>query len=663
MSMFAFDAPADHLVLTHDLAGRRVDVFDPDLSLILRKPSNGLAHRGELKLPKNGREYQIIRQWIAEGCQMDSADTPACTGIEMEPKGTPVLHWPRPTAQLSVKAHFADGSTRDISHLVQYTITDEAIASVTADGQVTGRKRGQTAVMVRYIEYVVARAFTFVKPVPGFQWTNPPVANFVDEKIHAKLREMQLLPSGLCTESEFVRRVHLDVIGRLPTIDEAKEFLADKSADKRALLIDALLKRPEYAPFWAQKWGDLLRLTPEAVSPSGAHKFNQWLVQSFRKNQPYDAFARDLLTATGSTFQNPPTNYYRTAADMSDALETTTQIFIGNRLSCAKCHNHPFERWTQDNYYGLGAVFNRVKRQAGARPDEMFITLARSGEVTNPRSGKVMKPWLPGKGSVDVPANMDRRQVFAKWLTKKDNPWFAKVEANRLWAAVMGRGIVEPVDDFRASNPPVNATLLEALGAEFAKHNFDRKHLLRVMLNSRTYQASAKPNEFNKDDELLFSHYRPHLLTAEQLLDGVCQVTGVAENFAGLPAGTRATALPTPQLNNTFLKVFGQPTRSSACACERPQEPQLGQALELLNGKFLHGRLENAANRLQKQAAAGKTDNEIITELYLAALARTPTSEELAAAQKHIASSGKREAALADLCWIVLNLNEFLFQH
>ena len=663
LSLFAFDAPTDHLALTHDLAGRRVDMFDPDLSLILRKPSNELAHRGGLKLPKNGNEYQIVRQWIAEGCQMDPPNTPACSGIEMEPKGSPVLRWPLPTAQLRVKAHFTDGSTRDISHLAQYTITDESIASITTDGRVTGRKRGQAAVMVRYIEHVAAQAFTFVKPVPGFQWTNPPVANFVDEKIHAKLLEMQILPSGLCTDGEFVRRVHLDVTGQLPTIDETKEFLSDKSENKRVQLIDALLERQEYATFWAQKWGDILRLTPAEVSAGGAHKFNQWLVQSFRKNQPYDAFARDLLTATGSTFQNPPTNYYRTAADMSDALETTTQIFIGNRLSCAKCHNHPFERWTQDNYYGLGAIFNRVKRQPGARPNEMLITLARSGEVTNPRSGKVMKPWLPGKGLVDLAANIDRRQVFSKWLTNKDNPWFAKVEANRLWAAVMGRGIVEPIDDFRASNPPVNAALLEALGAEFTKHDFDRKHLLRVILNSRTYQASAKPNEFNGDDELLFSHYRPHLLTAEQLLDGVCQVTGVAENFAGLPAGTRATTLPTPQLNNAFLKVFGQPTRSSACACERPREPQLGQALELLNGKFLNGRLEKAANRLQKQAESGKPDNEIISELYLAALARTPTQDELSAAQKHLSASDNREAALADLCWIVLNLNEFLFQH
>ena len=663
LSLLAFDVPADHLSMTHDLAGRRVDVFDPDLSLILRKPSNALSHRGGLKLPKSGRAYGIIRRWIAEGCQMDPADTPACTGIELQPKDVSVLRWPRPTAQLRVKASFADGTTRDISHLVQYTISDEAIAEVTPDGRLTGRKRGQAAVMVRYLEHVVARAFTFVKPVPGFKWSNPLVANFIDEKVHAKLRELQYLPSGLCSDSEFVRRVHLDVIGRLPTIDETKAFLSDKKPDKRPRLIDSLLERPEFAPFWAQKWGDLLRLTPSAVTAGGVHKLNRWLVHSLRDNKPYDAFARELLTASGSTYANPPANYYRTAADMNDALETTTQIFLGSRLACAKCHNHPFERWTQDDYYGLGAVFQRVQRQAGARPGEMFITMARSGEVRHPRTGRVMKPWLPGEGVMDVPPGDDPRRVFAKWLTQRDNPWFAKVEANRLWAAVMGRGLVEPIDDFRDSNPPVNSPLLEALGAEFAKSGFNRRHLLRLILNSNTYQSSSQPNAFNADDELLFSHYRPHLLTAEQLLDSVCQVTGVPENFAGLPPGTRATALPTPQLNNAFLKVFGQPTRSSACACERPQEPRLGQALELLNGKFLHGRLEHPANRIQKMAAEGKSDDEIITKLYLSALARAPSTGELAAARKHLSGASSRKSAVADLCWIVLNLNEFLFQH
>jgi len=663
LSLMAFDAEADYLALSRDLQGRRVDTFDPDLSLILRKPSNGLSHRGGLKLPRKGRSYQILREWIAAGCPDDAEGFSTVESIEVTPDGAPVLTFPEKTQALRVRARFTDGKSRDITHLVKFSSSDEAIAGVSMDGLVTARKRGQVAIMARFLEHVVSRHFTFVQPVAGFRWNNPPVANYVDTHVHAKLRQMQFLPSGLCTDGEFARRAHLDVIGRLPTLEETRIFLSDKRPDKRARLVDTLLGRPEFAPFWAQKWGDLLRLTPGAVSKAGTHKFNQWLVQSFRDNIPYDRFARELLTASGSTFRHPPANYFRTASDMSDALETTAQIFLGSRLACAKCHNHPFERWTQDNYYGLGAVFNRVQRKPGARPEEMFILTGRSGEVTQPRTGQVMKPWLPGQGYVDVPVGTDRRRVFAEWLTAKDNTWFAKVEANRLWAAVMGRGIVEPVDDFRDSNPPVNPALLDALAADFAKHQFDRKHLLRVILNSRAYQASARPTEFNAEDDRLFSHYRPHLLTAEQLLDAVVQVTGVPEAFPNLPSGTRATALPSPQLNNAFLKVFGQPSRSSACACERPQEAQLGQALELLNGKFLHGRLGQKNNRIDQLLAAGKGDDAIVADLYMAALCRMPTDEERKLALGHIAQSKDRRAALGDICWSVLNLNEFLFQH
>ena len=663
LSLMAFDAPKDYLMLTRDMHGRRIDTFDPDLSLILRKPSNSLSHRGGLKLPHEGREYQILRKWISAGCADDATNLTKCNGIEVTPIEDPVLTFPEKTRSMRVKAKFSDGLSRDITHLVKFTSSDEAIASVSPDGLVKGLRRGQVAITARYLEHVISRHFTFVQPVAGFKWNKPPMANYVDKHVHEKLRQMQFLPSDLCSDSEFVRRVHLDVIGQLPTVAEAESFLSNKIDDKRAHLIDILLGRPEYAPFWAQKWGDLLRLHPGTVSASGTHKFNRWLVETFQDNMRYDQFAYKLLTASGSTFTHPQANYYRTASNMSDALETTAQIFLGSRLACAKCHNHPFEHWTQDNYYGLGAVFNRVQRKPGTRPDEIFIIMGRSGDVKQPRTGQTMKPWIPGKGYLDVPANVDRRRVFADWLTKPSNSWFAKVEANRLWAAVMGRGIVEPIDDFRNSNPPVNPALLDALATDFAKHGFDRKNLLRVILNSRTYQASARPTKFNAEDELLFSHYRPHLLTAEQLLDAVVQVTGVPEAFPNLPTGTPATALPSPQLNNEFLKVFGQPARSSACACERPQEPQLGQALELLNGKFLHGRLGSKKSRISHLLNAEKSDNEIVTELYLAALARRPSIDEMKLAKKHITKSKSREIALSDICWSVLNLNEFLFQH
>ena len=663
LSLFAFDAAADHRVLTKDFLSRRIDVLDPHLSLLLRKPSNDLSHRGGLKLPKDSREYRILHDWISDGCPIDSPATPACVGIEIQTNGPSVLHWPQPTAKLRIMASFADGAKRDVTHLVQFSSSDEAIATVQPNGEVKGVRRGLAAVMVRYLEHVVAHTFTFVEPVEGFRWSNPPKANYIDTKVYAKLRELQILPSNLCSDNDFVRRVHLDVTGRLPTLAETRAFLTDIRQDKRAHLIEELLTRSEHANFWAQKWGDLLRLEPGKVTTAGTQKYYQWLVQAFIKNLPYDRFARELLTASGSTFIHPPANYYRAAKDTNDALETTSQIFLGSRLACAKCHNHPYERWTQDNYYGLAAVFNRVQRQAGPRPNELFISDSRTGEVIQPRTGKTMKPWLPGKGSVAAPEDTDRRRIFADWLTQKGNPWFARVEANRIWAAVMGQGLVEPIDDFRDSNPPVNAPLLNALAEDFEKHNFDRKHLLRTILNSRTYQASAKPNESNHEDEQFFSHYRPHLLTAEQILDAVNQVTDREEVFKGLPVGTHATALPSPQLTNSFLKTFGQPTRSSACACERLTEPQLAQALELLNGKFLHDKLKHPANRLHQLVAAGHTDTEIIHTIFLAALAREPTPRELKLNQGHLKKSKNRTQALADICWSVLNMNEFLFQH
>lgn len=662
LSLFAFDAKADYAALTRDLMGRRVDVFDPELSLILRKPATDLAHRGGLKLPKDSQAWRLLHRWIVQNCPMDPTGTPSCTGITVDVPAT-ILRWPKPETQIRVTARFADGTTSDITHLAQFITSDEIIATVSPGGKVTGRRRGQTAIMVRYLEHVEARAFTIVKSVAGFRWNNPPVANFVDRHVHAKLRELQFLPSGPSTDAEFVRRVHLDLLGHLPTTKETKAFLADNHDDKRSKLIDALLQHPGHALFFAQKWGDLLRVEPRQVAAPGAHKYHQWLVRAFASNLPYNQFVRALLTANGSTYTTPTANYYRTASTMNDTLETTAQLFMGSRLDCAKCHNHPFERWTQDHYYGLGAVFNRVRRQPGTRKDELFITHARTGEVTHPRTGRTMKPWLPGKGPIDVPAAADRREVFVNWLTRADNRWFARVEANRLWAQVMGRGIVEPIDDFRDSNAPSNAPLLEALASEFVKSGYDRRHLLRVILNSRTYQASSRPNEFNDEDNTLFSHYRPHLLTAEQLLDAVCQVTGVAETFPGLPPGTRATELPTPQLNNIFLKTFGQPPRASVCACERLSEPKLAQALELLNGKFLHGKLEAKNSRPKTLLAMGRTVNEIVAELYFAALSRPPTTEEHQLAEKHVTQAKDRAAALEDVLWSILNLNEFLFQH
>ena len=667
LSLFAFDAAADHVSLTRDLLGRRVDLLNPELSLILRKPSTELAHRGGVKLPKGGPEYGILRDWIAQGASMDSADAPRSEGIKVMPSTAVTLRWPMPLQQLRVTARFGDGSQRDVTHLAQFTSSDEAILEVDSAGSVVGRRRGQAAVMVRYLEHVAALPFTLVKPDPGFRWTNPPVANYIDTLVHAKLRELQFLPSGLCADSEFLRRVHLDLTGMLPAASEASAFLADETSGKRTRLIDSLLASPEHAVFWAQRWGDLLRVNPTKLRSQGVEVMNRWLVNAMADNMPHDQFARELLTASGDTFVNAPANYFRAASSRDDALETTTQLFLGARLACAKCHNHPFDRWTQDHYYGMSAFFHRVQRTGVDKKKggkgEVLVGTANEGEVIHPRTGRTMTPWLPGRGKVTVPKGIDRREIFADWLTRRDNPWFARTAANRIWAQLMGRGIVEPVDDFRGSNPPVNGPLLKALARDFAEHGFDRGHLLRVILNSRTYQASSRTEPGNVGDRILFSHFQPRLLTAEQLLDAVCRVTGMPEKFDDLPAGTRATALPSPQMSHAFLRAFGQPARTTACTCERATEPQLAQALEFLRGRLVHGKLESPDNRLQMALAAGNSDLEIVTELYWTALSRPPAPGELTVASRHIAQAADRATALADVCWAILNTNEFMFQN
>jgi len=503
----------------------------------------------------------------------------------------------------------------------------------------------------------------FLKEIPGFAWNNPPEQNYVDKFVFEKLRQLQILPSDLCTDEEFVRRVYLDAIGELPSVSEVDAFLTSQDPQKRAALINALLDRPEYADFWALKWSDLLRLRNNKVTPSGVHKFYHWVVNALRTNMPYDRFARELLTSAGSTFDNPAANFFRTATDTNDCTETTSQLFLGIRIQCAKCHNHPFERWTQDNYYGIGAFFNRVQRKPSARPEEQVIFVARAGEVTQPRTGKQMKPWLPLTGDADLPGEDDRRQIFVDWLVKADNPFFAKVEVNRLWGHMLGRGIVEPVDDFRDSNPPSSAALLDALAKDFVALGFDRKHILRTILNSRTYQLSSRKNDFNKSDAKYFSHARTRLLSAEQLLDAICQVTAVPEKYAGLPAGTRATQLPSPDVDNYFLKVFGQPARETACQCERSSESNLSQALQMINGPLVHGKVRDENNRLKLMLKAGKTTPDVITELYLAAFSRKPSEPEMTAAANHVTASGDQVRGLEDVCWALLNANEFLFQH
>lgn len=660
LSLRAFDPKLDELTLIHEDFGRRTNVLKPEESLLLLKPQMKVPHGGGLKLRVTDPAYAALREWIAQGCRVDPPEAPRCVKLEVYPPSGRVLKRPAHTQQLCVLAHFADGSLRDVTETAVFSSSDEQIATVSTGGLVVGQQRGEAAILVRYLEHIQSCFLTFVRDVEGFAWTNPPSNNYVDDHIHVKLQQLKFLPSVTCTDEEFIRRVYLDVIGIAPTIEEASAFLADQAPDKRAKLIDRLLERAEYAKFWALKWGDLLRLTTKQVGGDGAYKYHRWVERALATNLSYDKFARELLTAAGSSLQHAPANFYRTSADANDCVETVSQVFLGARLQCAKCHNHPFERWTQDNYYGMAAFFNRVQRKKTARPDEMLIYIAHAGEVTQPRTGKQMKPWVPIQGEIESPGAGDRRTLFVEWLTRADNPFFAKVEVNRIWGQLLGRGIVEPIDDFRESNPPSNAPLLEALAKDFVQHGFDRKHVIRTILNSRTYQASFETNAFNKDDAKYFSHYQPRLLGAEQLLDAICQVTAVPEQFGPLPAGTKATQLPAPDIvKHEFLKIFGQPERQTVCACERSNESNLGMAIQFFNGPLIYNKLRDENNRFRQLAKSGKSDPEIIEQLYLAAVNRKPTSSELDASLKHVASKDQQIAAKnADVVTQVAALNK-----
>ena len=665
LSLRAFDKQLDQVTLLREEFGRRINPLEPEKSLLLQKPLMKVGHGGGMQLHKHDPAYEVLRAWIAEGAKLDPPETARCVKLELYPSTKRVLNRVvSPTQQLIAIAHYSDGSTRDMTHLVAYETSNTSVAEVNASGLVTSRGRGEAAILVRYLEHIESLPIMFVEEVPGFQWQAPTPNNFVDELVNAKLQQLQYLPSPTADDSEFLRRIYLDVIGLLPTLDETKAYLTDTNAEKRKLVIDQLLERPEHAKFWALKWGDLLRMTGKSVGDEGVYKYNRWVEEAIRENMPYDEFAKALVTASGSTLSNPPANFYRTATDTNDCVETISQVFLGARLQCAKCHNHPFERWTQDNYYGLGAFFNRIQRKKTQRPGELFVYTSTGGDVTQPRTGQLMKPWLPQVGSIDATNENDRRTDFAAWLVSPENPYFARIEANRIWSQLFSRGIVDPIDDFRDSNPPSNAPLLDALAKEFVANKFDRRHLLRMILNSRTYQVSYRTNSFNQDDTRYFSHQEPRLLSAEQLLDAVNQTTGTQQTFGTLPPNTKATQLPAPDLVKVdFLKVFGQPERSTVCACERAEDSNLAMAIELFNGPMIYDRLRDANNRFRKSLAAGVSLEDTVRELYLAALCRQPSEAELTTAVEHSKTRGDAASALEDICWAILNTDEFLFQH
>jgi hypothetical protein len=670
LSLRGYDPAADYLQLTRDVLGRRTDRLEPMASLIVQKALGRVPHEGGQRFQPASVPAQVFRAWLTEGLQDDPPTLPAVKGITVLP-GSRVLKDPARWQQLAVLAQFSDGTTRDVTRLTVFSSSDSAVAEVNTSGLVEFRQTGEVAILCRYLEELQTIRLTFLETRKDFVWSNPAENNYVDKHVFAKLKMLGIPPSDLCSDQEFVRRAYLDVCGILPKPADVQAFLANGDKDKRARLVDQLLERPEYADFWTLKWSDVLRSDRKTIQVKGIHVYQEWIHEHIARNTPFDAVVRDLLTASGSTFANPPANYYRIARDPQSLAETTVQLFFGIRMQCAKCHNHPFERWTQDDYYSTAAFFARV-RQKNDPTEPMptpvvrggeIVYVDRAGEVTQPRTGKVMAPKFMGGPVADVPPGKDRREALADWVTRADNPFFAKSIVNRIWYHLNGRGIVDPVDDFRDSNPSANDELLDALAKDFVAHKFDVKYLIRVVLNSRTYQLSAQGNDLNKDDGKYFSHAVTKLLTAEQLLDALCTVTEVPEKYAGLPLGTRAAQLPDGEINHAFLKTFGQPARELACECERESDSNLAQALQLINGPTVNEKLRAPTNRLGRLLGQKLSELELLNELYLAALARLPGDGEVKASLEHVAKAADKRKAWEDVQWALINSKEFLFRH
>ncbi len=683
LSLRGEDPDFDLAALTRDTLGRRTDRLNPDSSLLLLKAVGAVPHEGGKRFDRNSLEYRILRRWIAEGLNADPPATPVLHQLKVTPAAQ-ILVEPAGPVTLKVKAVFSDGQVRDVTALAVFEPSN-LLVKVDRSGMVSREGTGETVILVRYLDRQATVELAFVPARPGFVWKAPPEKNAIDHHLFARLQALRIQPAEPASDSVFLRRVYLDTLGVLPSAEEARRFLADPRTDKRERLIDALVQRPEFADFWALKWADVLRNEEKVLDRKGVLLFHQWLRQAIQEGKPLNELARELIASRGSTYSHPAANYYRALRDPHTRAEAFAQVFLGIRMQCAKCHNHPFERWTQQDYHSLAAFFARVQYRIveNNRRDrldkhefdgEQIVWMERSGEVSHPRTGGRLRPLFPGQPTPPFAEDADRLLALADWTARPDNPYFARAQVNRVWYHLLGRGLVDPLDDFRASNPPVNAPLLDALARDLASNHFDLRHLVRTILRSHAYQLSAIPNETNRADETNFSRALVRPLQAEQLLDAVCQVTGVPSRFPGLPPGTRAGQLPGVGLSRErrqtvtpaekFLTVFGKPGRSLSCECERADDSTLAQAFQLITGETINSKLAEPDNRLDRLLALGKTPEQMAEELYLSALCRFPTPREKAAANRLLSPSrgAARRQALEDLAWALLNAKEFLLR-
>jgi hypothetical protein len=664
LSLLGFEPKEDYEYLVKEGRGRRLFPASPDQSLLLLKASARLPHGGGQRIEFDSPAYRLLRRWIEQGLPYGKETDPKVTHIEVLPIER--LMEREGTQQIVVVAHYSDGSSEDVTRTTQFDSNDTEMAEVSVSGLVTtGQLTGSVAVMARYQGHVGVYRATI--PL-GVNTDNlPPAKNFVDELVAKKLKALGLPSSQVADDTTFLRRVSIDLAGRLPTLEEAEAFIADQATNKRENLVNRLLDSTDYADYFANKWSAILRnKRRQDTEKNATFSFHEWIRQSLNENTPYDQFVREILTATGTPGQNPPVGWYREVKESSAQLEDTAQLFLGLRIQCARCHHHPFEKWSQQDYYGFSAFFSQVGRKKGYVQDQERIFHRRGvAAATNPKTGQAVKPTGLGAQPLELTPDQDPRHAMVDWMAAKDNPFFAKSLVNRYWKHFFGRGLVDPEDDMRVTNPASNPELLDALAKDFVDHSFDLKHLCRTICNSTTYQLTAEPNEWNQDDKQNFSRYYPKRLNAEVLLDAIDQVTGTQTNFGGIPVGTRAVQLPDNGFNSYFLTVFGRPEASSACECERSSEANLAQSLHLLNSGEIQGKLTAGNGHAARLANDKARPHEIkVRELYLLAFARVPTPEEMTIAIAHINKNEMApQRAYEDIVWALINTKEFLFNH
>ena len=662
LSLFGFDPEADHHRLTREISGRRINRALPEESLLLTKATNTVPHTGGGRIKVGDEGYLTIKRWLENGAKNDSGPVPAVVAVELYPTEA-VLDGPGTTQQLTVRARYADGTDRDVTSLAVFSSNNDNAAKVGPDGRVTAGSRGEAFVMARFDTHTVgAHVITLPKGL-SFVWADPPAANVIDELVNAKLRKLRVNPSPLCSDEEFLRRVSIDICGVLPTSDEYRSFLSSTDPEKRARVVDQLLERKEFVDLWVMKWSELLmiRTVPNQVSYKAMLLYYSWLQQRIEDNTPIDALVRELLGAKGGTFSSPATNYFQHERDTLKTAENVAQVFMGMRIQCAQCHNHPFDRWTMDDYYGFANFFAQIGRKTGEDPRETVVFNSGGGDVKHPVGGRVVPPKFLGGGAPDT-AGKDRREVLAAWLASPENPYFARNLVNIVWAHFFGSGIIDEVDDVRISNPAVNQPLLEALAARFTDSKYDLKKLVRDICSSHTYQRSTLANETNGDDLRNFSHAQLRRVRSEVLLDMVTAVTNTQNKFTGLPLGARAVQIADGNTTNYFLTTFGRATRGTACSCEVKMEPNLSQALHLLNGDTLQQKIRGGG--VVKKLLDQKTPPEqIVEEFYLRSLTRHPTDKERAALGELLKDAPNQQEALEDAFWAVLNSREFVFNH